>query len=64
MSFGRNMSLGKPDLPIHHLHVYFPVQLVHKLVERMIDLKFTNATPEDGKKYKHNKVKQTAPILW
>ena len=35
MSFGRNQSLGKPDLPIHHLHVYFPVQLVHKLVERM-----------------------------
>ena len=34
MSFGRNQSLGKPDLPIHHLHV-FPVQLVHKLVERM-----------------------------
>ena len=27
MSFGRNQSLGKPDLPIHHLHVYFPVQL-------------------------------------
>ena len=24
MSFGRNQSLGKPDL--HHLHVYFPVQ--------------------------------------
>ena len=35
MSFGRNQSLGKPDLPIHHLHVYFTVQLVHKLVERM-----------------------------
>ena len=34
MSFGRNMSLGKPDLPIHHLHVYFLVQLEHKLVER------------------------------
>ena len=54
MSFGRNQSLGKPDLPIHHLHVYFPVQLVHKLVERMNDLHFTDATPEDGKKYKHN----------
>ena len=54
MSFGRNQSLGKPDLPIHHLHIYFPVQLVHKLVERMNDLKFTDATPEDGKKYKHN----------
>ena len=35
MSFGRNQNLGRPDLPIHHLHVYFPVQLVHKLIERM-----------------------------
>ena len=25
MSFGRNQNLGKPDLPIHHVHVYFPV---------------------------------------
>ena len=31
MSFGCNQSLGKPDLPIHHIHVYFPVQFVHKL---------------------------------
>ena len=54
MSFGRNQSVGKPDLPIHHLHVHFPVQLVHKLVERMDSLRFTDATPEDGKKYKHN----------
>ena len=60
MSFGRNQSLGKPDLPIHHLHVYFPVQLVHKLVERMkTDLQFTDATPEDGKKYKHNSESET-----
>ena len=28
MSFGRNQSLGKPDLPKNHLRVYFPVQLV------------------------------------
>ena len=34
MSFGRNQSLGKPDLPIHHIHVYFPVQFVRKLVAR------------------------------
>ena len=60
MSFGRNQSLGKPDLPIHHLHVYFPVQLVHKLVERMkTDLQFTDATPEDGKKYKRNSESET-----
>ena len=54
MSFGRNQSLGRPDLPIHHLHVYFPVQLVHKLVGRMDSLRFTDVTPEDGKKYKRN----------
>ena len=54
MSFGRNQALGKPDLPIHHLHVYFPVQLVHKLIERMTKLRFTDVTPEDGKKYRHN----------
>ena len=59
MSFGRNISLGKPDLPIHHLHVYFPVQLVHKLVERMTDLKFKDITPEEGKKYKHNSESET-----
>ena len=59
MSFGRNISLGKPDLPIHHLHVYFPVQLVHKLVERMTDLKFKDITPEEGKRYKHNSESET-----
>ena len=48
MSFGRNQDLGKADLPLHHLHVYFPVQLVHKLIDRIIDLKFTDETPEDS----------------
>ena len=60
MSFGRNQSLGKPDLPIHHLHFYFPVQLVHKLVERLkTDLLFSEATPEEGKEYKHNSESET-----
>ena len=60
MSFGRNQSLGKPDLPIHHIHVYFPVQFVHKLVARMkTDLLFTEITPEDGKEYKHNSESET-----
>ena len=54
MSFGRNQNLGRPDLPIHHLHVYFPVQLVHKLIERMKKLHFLDVTPEEGKKYRHN----------
>ena len=30
---GRNLFLGKPYLPINHVHVYFPVQVVRKLVE-------------------------------
>ena len=60
MSFGRNQSLGKPDLPIHHLHVYFPVQLVHRLIERMTtDLRFTAAASEEGKEYKHNSESET-----
>ena len=54
MSFGRKQSLGRPDLPIHHLHVYFPVQLVHKLVARMNSLRFVEVMPKDGKKYKQN----------
>ena len=60
MSFGRNQSLGKPDLPIRHIHVYFPVQFVHKLVARMkTDLLFTENFPEDGKEYKHNSESET-----
>ena len=60
MSFGRNLSLGKPDLPIHHIHVYFPVQFVHKLVARMkTDLLFTEIAPEEGKEYKHNSESET-----
>ena len=60
MSFGRNQSLGKPDLPIHHIHVYFPVQFVHKLVARMkTDLLFTEIAPEEGKEYKHNSESET-----
>ena len=54
MSFGRNQDLGKADLPLHHLHVYFPVQLVHKLIARIIELKYTDETPEDCKKYRPN----------
>ena len=59
MSFGRNQRLGTPDLPIHHLHVYFPVQLVRKLIARMrTDLHFTEATQEKGN-YKHNSESET-----
>ena len=41
--------IGKPDLPIHHVHVYFPVQLIHKLIERMETLHFQDVAPEEGK---------------
>ena len=54
MSFGRNLCLGKPDLPIYHLHENLPVQLIHKLVESMGVLRFRDVTPEEGKRYKHN----------
>ena len=37
----------------------FQSRLVHKLVERMNDLHFTDVTPEDGKKYKHNSESET-----
>ena len=60
MSFGRNQNLGKPDLPIHHIHVYFPVQFVHKLVARMkTDLRFAEIAPEEGKEYKRNSESET-----
>ena len=47
MSFGRNQNSGRPDLPIHHVHIYFPAQPVHKLIERMKGLRFQDVTPED-----------------
>ena len=58
-------SSSSTHLPIHHLHVYFPVQLVHKLVERMNELHFTDVTPEDGKNTSTiAKVRPTAHTLW
>ena len=50
MSFDRNLSLGKPDLPIHHIHVHFPVQFVHELVARMNKRTCSSQNaPEEGK---------------
>ena len=54
MSFARNLYLGKAELPISHVHVYFPVQVVHKLAERCIELGMQDVTPDEGKRYKRN----------
>ena len=41
MSFARGLNLGKPELPIDHAHVYFPVQIVHKVIAQCEALKLT-----------------------
>ena len=51
--------MGKADLPINHVHVYFPVQVVHKLVERCRALGLQDVTPEEGKRYKRNSENET-----
>ena len=51
MSFGRNLRLGKPDLPISDTHVHFPVQTVHRLMERFRALQFQEVTPQEGRGY-------------
>ena len=59
MSFGRNLCLGKADLPINHVHVYFPVHIVHKLVERCCALGLQDVAPEEGKRYERNSENET-----
>ena len=54
MSFGRNLYLGKPDLPISNTHVYFPAQVVHKLAERCCTLRLQEVTPQEGRRYRRN----------
>ena len=54
MSFARSLYLGKAELPIDHVHVYFPVQVVHKVVEQCIAHGLQDVTPEEGKRYKRN----------
>ena len=53
MSFARGLYLGKTE-PIDHVHIYFPVQVVRKLVAQCIALGFNDVTPAEGKRYKHN----------
>ena len=54
MSFARGLYLGKAELPIDHAHVYFPVQIVHKVAKQCHALGFEEATPDEGKRYKRN----------
>ena len=50
MSFARGLYLGKAGLPIDHVHIYFPVQIAHKLAEQCHALGFEEATPDEGKR--------------
>ena len=54
MSFARGLYLGKAELPIDHVHIYFPVQIVHKVAAQCHALGFDEATPDARKRYKHN----------
>ena len=39
MSFARGLHLGKPELPIDHVRIYFPAQIVHKVTAQCEVLK-------------------------
>ena len=54
MSFARGLYLGKPELPIDHVHIYFPVHIVHKVTAQCLALDFGEVTPDERKRYKHN----------
>ena len=54
MSFARGLYLGKAELPIEHVHIYFPVQIAHKVAAQCHALGFGEATPDRRKRYKHN----------
>ena len=54
MSFARGLYLGKPELPIDHVHIYFPVQIVHKVTAQCEALKIGEVSLDGRKRYKHN----------
>ena len=54
MSFARGLFLGKPELPIDHVHIYFPVQIAHKVTAQRVALKLGEVTLDARKRYKHN----------
>ena len=54
MSFARGLYLGKPELPIDHVHVYFPVQIVHKVIAQCQALKLKEGSLAASERYRHN----------
>ena len=54
MSFARGLYLGKPELPIDHVRVYFPVQLVHKVIAQCEALRLKEGTLALSERYRHN----------
>ena len=54
MSFARGLYLGKPELPIDHVHIYFPVQIAHKVTAQCEALKIGEVSLDGRKRYKHN----------
>ena len=54
MSFARGLYLGKPELPIDHVHIYFPVQIVRKVTAQCEALKIGEVSLDGRKRYKHN----------
>ena len=54
MSFARGLYLGKPELPIDHVHVYFPVQIAHKVIAQCEALKLKEGPLAADERYRHN----------
>ena len=54
MSFARGLYLGKPELPIDHVHVYFPVQIAHKVIAQCERLELQESSLAAVERYKHN----------
>ena len=54
MSFARGLYLGKPELPIDHVHIYFPAQIVHKVIAQCKALKLKESALTAAERYRHN----------
>ena len=54
MSFARGLYLGKPELPIDHVHIYFPAQIAHKVIAQCKALKLKASSLTAAEPYRHN----------